>query len=105
LLATRDSTATNVCGPARRILSSSTSFLADVFLHVLIGLGSAHTSGKVAAGFFLKFQWSDYPGTGKRFQTWTGRPWSKALVLTSGVGKKLLLVEVHLSLDFVLSVG
>jgi hypothetical protein len=105
LLAKRDSTATNVSGPARRVLSSSTSFFADVLLHVLIGLGSAHASGKVAAGFFLEFQWSDYSGTGKRLQTWTGRPWSKALVLTSGVGKKLLLVEVHLSLDLVLSVG
>ena len=56
--------ATNGGCTARRVLSPSTSLLADVLLNVLVGFGTAHTSGKVAAGVFFEFQGSDYPRAG-----------------------------------------
>jgi hypothetical protein len=64
LLVAGESTATNGSSPSRRVLSPSTSFLSNVLLNVLIGLGSAHSSGKVTAGVFFQFQWSDYSRTG-----------------------------------------
>jgi hypothetical protein len=89
----------------RRVLASTTSLLADVLLDMLVGLGSAYTSSEVATDLVLEFQGCDCSWAGQRLQTGAGRPWYKALVLTAGVGKKLLLVEVHLPLDLELSVG
>jgi len=97
--------ATNGGCTARRVLSPSTSLLADVLLYVLVGFGTAHTSGKVTAGVFFEFQRSDYPRAGEWLQTRAGWLRSKAPVLTARVGEELLLVEVHLSLNLVLPVG
>lgn len=64
LLLTRESVASNGSSTARRVLSPSTGFITDVFLDVLVGLGSAYTSSKIPAGIFFKFQRSDYPRAG-----------------------------------------
>jgi len=64
LLVAGKSTATDRSNPARRVLPPSTSFLTNVLLNVLVGLGSAYASGEVATGVFFEFQGSDYSRTG-----------------------------------------
>lgn len=86
-----------------RVVTASQSFVADEILDVFGGLVWIDTGGKVAVSLMLKFQWGDGARAGQRCQTRTGWPMAGALGMT-GVGQKLLLVEVHLPLDFVLSV-
>jgi len=99
------SPAAHSSGPARRVLAPSASLFANQVLNVLVGLGSADASSEVTANLVFKLQRCDCSWTSQRLQTRASRLGSKALVLAVGVGKKLLLVEVHLPLDFVLSVG
>lgn len=90
---------------ARRVLAPTTSLVANILFDMLVGFGSAYTSSEVATNFVLKLQGCDCSRAGQGLQTGADRPWSKALVLTAGVCKKLLLVKVHLPLNLELPVG
>jgi hypothetical protein len=87
------------------VLAPSKSLVADQLLDVLISLSSCYTSGKVTASLSIKFKRCDCTRAGKRVQTWARWFGAKPPVLATGVGKKLLLIHVHLLLNFVLSVA
>jgi hypothetical protein len=54
-----ESSAADRGGPARRVLASTTSLVANILLDMLLGLGSAHTSSEVAANFILELKRGD----------------------------------------------
>lgn len=84
------------------VLSTTLGLLANQFLDMRCCIAGTETSGEIAISAF-EFERSHGAGAGHGFQTWTCGPCSRASHLAVRVGEELLLVEIHLPLDFVLS--
>ena len=94
----------NRCRSPRGVVSTSSSFVADEFFHMVCCIISADTGGQIAVNP-LKLQRRYCSRARQRCQAWTcwfGAGWSSCLA--TSVGQELLLIEVHLSLRFVLAV-